>query len=174
MISIVSLNFKNKSRQTTIRDVLMYYAKERDHVKEDTAHWVDKNWKLQKRIIRFRGLSPPYDVKCCVHILNLIIKAGFELAADVVSKIQNRIKYIKKLGICRKIFYDMTDKSFHLNVTKNLRRDVSVRWNSTYLMFESTLYYKYVLDYWGQWIKIIKYWHFLMRSGEMLLFFANY
>ncbi|MBA0763040.1 hypothetical protein Gotri_012566 [Gossypium trilobum] len=82
-------------------------------------------------------------------ILNLIIKAGFELAADVVSKIQNRIKYIKKLGICRKIFYDMTDKSFHLNVTKNLH-------------------------YWGQWIKIIKYWHFLMRSGEMLLFFANY
>ncbi|MBA0763041.1 hypothetical protein Gotri_012566 [Gossypium trilobum] len=121
----------------------MYYAKERDHVKEElakthglicptsnnwnsehnndeyiciTAHWVDKNWKLQKRIIRFRGLSPPYDVKCCVHILNLIIKAGFELAADVVN----------------------------------------------------------VLDYWGQWIKIIKYWHFLMRSGEMLLFFANY
>ncbi|MFQ6626100.1 hypothetical protein Gotur_004936 [Gossypium turneri] len=132
----------NKSRQTTIRDVLMYYAKERDHVKEDTAHWVDKDWKLQKRIIRFRGLSPPYDVK-----------AGLELVADVVSKIQNKIKYIKKLGICRKIFYDMTDKSFHLNVTKKLRRDVNVRWNSTYLMFESTLYYKYVLDYWGQWDK---------------------
>ncbi|MBA0795915.1 hypothetical protein Gohar_006740 [Gossypium harknessii] len=169
MISIFSLNFKNKSRQTTIRDVLMYYAKERDHVKEElakthglicptsnnwnsehnndeyiciTAHWVDKDWKLQKRIIRFRGLSPPYDVK-----------AGLELVADVVSKIQNKIKYIKKLGICRKIFYDMTDKSFHLNVTKKLRRDVNVRWNSTYLMFESTLYYKYVLDYWGQWDK---------------------
>ncbi|MFQ6626102.1 hypothetical protein Gotur_004936 [Gossypium turneri] len=135
-----------------------------------TAHWVDKDWKLQKRIIRFRGLSPPYDglniedepllcngaffqVKCCAHILNLIIKAGLELVADVVSKIQNKIKYIKKLGICRKIFYDMTDKSFHLNVTKKLRRDVNVRWNSTYLMFESTLYYKYVLDYWGQWDK---------------------
>ncbi|MFQ6626103.1 hypothetical protein Gotur_004936 [Gossypium turneri] len=94
-----------------------------------------------------------FQVKCCAHILNLIIKAGLELVADVVSKIQNKIKYIKKLGICRKIFYDMTDKSFHLNVTKKLRRDVNVRWNSTYLMFESTLYYKYVLDYWGQWDK---------------------
>ncbi|MBA0754670.1 hypothetical protein Gogos_020984 [Gossypium gossypioides] len=33
----VSSNFKNISRQTTTRDVLMYYAKERDHVKEELA-----------------------------------------------------------------------------------------------------------------------------------------
>ncbi|MBA0762972.1 hypothetical protein Gotri_012512 [Gossypium trilobum] len=34
MMSVVSLNFKNISRQTTTRDVLMFYAKERYHVKE--------------------------------------------------------------------------------------------------------------------------------------------
>ncbi|MFQ6648086.1 hypothetical protein Gotur_021410 [Gossypium turneri] len=39
----------NISRHTAARDVLMYYAKEKDRVKEDTAHWVDKDWKLQKR-----------------------------------------------------------------------------------------------------------------------------
>ncbi|MBA0762975.1 hypothetical protein Gotri_012512 [Gossypium trilobum] len=33
-MSVVSLNFKNISRQTTTRDVLMFYAKERYHVKE--------------------------------------------------------------------------------------------------------------------------------------------
>ncbi|MFQ6665805.1 hypothetical protein Gotur_032414, partial [Gossypium turneri] len=64
------------------------------------AHWVDKDWKLQKRIIRFRALFPPYDglniadelvlclsqwVRCCAHILNLIVKAGLELADDVVD-----------------------------------------------------------------------------------------
>ncbi|MBA0608643.1 hypothetical protein Godav_020835 [Gossypium davidsonii] len=70
MMSIASLNFKNISRKTTTRNVLMYYAKERDYVKElltkayglicltsdnwnsehandeyicITAHWVDKD-----------------------------------------------------------------------------------------------------------------------------------
>ncbi|TYI92702.1 hypothetical protein E1A91_D02G088700v1 [Gossypium mustelinum] len=209
--------FLNISRQTATMDVLKYYAKERDHVKEElakapglicltsnnwnsehtndeyiciTAHWVDKDWKLQKRIIRFRALFPPYDdkkifsitldnasyndvmvsclknrfranrailcdgaffqVRCCAHILNLIVKAGLELADDVVCKIRNGIRYIKKSGIRRKRFYDVADKSFHLNVTKKLSQDVCVRWNSTYLMLESSLYYKDVLDYWGQ------------------------
>ncbi|MBA0780411.1 hypothetical protein Gotri_004511 [Gossypium trilobum] len=112
----------------------MYYAKERDRVKEElakvpslicltsdnwnsehtndeyiciTAHWVDKDWKLQKRIIRFRALFPPYDVRRCAHILNLIVKAGLELADVVVGKIQNGIRYIKKSGIRRKRFYDV-------------------------------------------------------------------
>ncbi|MBA0787100.1 hypothetical protein Gotri_026502 [Gossypium trilobum] len=88
MMRIASSNCKNISRYTAARDVLMYYAKERDHVKEElvkapglicltsdnwnsehtndeyiciTAHWVDKDWKLQKVIIRFRVLFPPYD-----------------------------------------------------------------------------------------------------------------
>ncbi|KAG8490887.1 hypothetical protein CXB51_014711 [Gossypium anomalum] len=195
MMRIASPNFKNISRHTAARDVLMYYAKERDRVKEElakapglicltsdnwnsehtndeyiciTAHWVDKDWKLQKRIIRFRALFPPYDglniadelvlclsqwgidkkifsitldnasyndvmvsclknrfranrailcdgaffqVRCCAHILNLIVKAGLELADDVVAKIRNGIKYIKKSGIRRKRFYDMADKN---------------------------------------------------------------
>ncbi|KAG4137558.1 hypothetical protein ERO13_D07G078850v2 [Gossypium hirsutum] len=207
MMRIASLNFKNISRHTAARDVLMYYAKERDRVKEElakapglicltsdnwnsehtndeyiciTAHWVDKDWKLQKRIIRFRALFPSYDdkkifsitldnasyndvmvssilcdgaffqVRCCAHILNLIVKAGLELADDVVGKIRNGIRYIKKSGIRRKRFYDVADKSFHLNVTKKLCQDVCVIWNYTYLMLESSLYYKDVLDYWGQ------------------------
>ncbi|MBA0762845.1 hypothetical protein Gotri_012404 [Gossypium trilobum] len=132
-----------------------------------TAHWVDKDWKLQKRIIRFRALSSPYDglniadepllrdgaffqVRCCAHILNLIVKASLELNDDVTGKIRNGIKYIKKSGIRRKKIYDGADKSFHVNVTKKLRQDVCERWNSTYLMLEFTLYYKDVLDYWGQ------------------------
>ncbi|MBA0611278.1 hypothetical protein Godav_011977 [Gossypium davidsonii] len=75
MIKIANSNFKNISRHTVARDVLMYYAKDRDHVKEElakapglicltsnnwnsehtndeyiciTTHWIDKDWKLQR------------------------------------------------------------------------------------------------------------------------------
>ncbi|MFQ6626413.1 hypothetical protein Gotur_005548 [Gossypium turneri] len=40
-----------------------------------------------------------FQVRCCAHILNLIFKADLELTDDVVGKIQNGIKYIKKSGI---------------------------------------------------------------------------
>ncbi|KAG4128841.1 hypothetical protein ERO13_D09G043232v2 [Gossypium hirsutum] len=196
MIRISSPNFTNISRHTAARDVLMYYAKERDRVKEElakapglicltsdnwnsehtndeyiciTAHWVDKDWKLQKRIIRFRALFPPYDglniadelvlclsqwgidkkifsitldnasynnvmvsclknrfranrvilydgaffqVRCCAHILNLIVKAGLELADDVVGKIRNGIKYIKSREFVGKDFMMWPTKVF--------------------------------------------------------------
>ncbi|TYI73131.1 hypothetical protein E1A91_D07G110000v1 [Gossypium mustelinum] len=163
MMRIASLNFKNITRQTAARDVLKYYAKERDHV--------DKDWKLQKRIIRFRALFPPYDglniadelvlclsqwgidkkifsitldnasclknrfLRCCAHILNLIVKAGLELTDDVFCKIRNGIRYIKKSRICRERFYDVTDKSFHLNVSKKLRQDVCGQQDKDYQMF---------------------------------------
>ncbi|KAG8496708.1 hypothetical protein CXB51_007808 [Gossypium anomalum] len=196
MMRIASPNFKNISRHIAARDVLMYYAKERDRVKEElakapglicltsdnwnsehtndeyiciTAHWVDKYWKLQKRIIRFRALFPPYDglniadelvlclsqwgidkkifsitldnasyndvmvsclknrfranrailcdgaffqVRCCAHILNLIVKSGLELADDVVAKIRNGIneEWRNVAILCKflKVFYDVT------------------------------------------------------------------
>ncbi|MBA0620434.1 hypothetical protein Godav_006145 [Gossypium davidsonii] len=59
-----------------------------------------------------------FQVRCCAHVLNLIVKIDLELVDDVV--------------------------------------DMCVRWNSTYLMLESYLYYKDVLDYWGHWDKDYK------------------
>ncbi|TYG49799.1 hypothetical protein ES288_D10G123200v1 [Gossypium darwinii] len=199
MMRIASPNFKNISRQTATRDVLKYYAKERDHVKEELAkapglicltsdnwnsehsndeyiciiaHWVDKDWKLQKRIIRFRALFPPYDGLNIVDELVLCLsqwgidKKIFSITLDnasyndvMVSCLKNRFranrailcdgaffKYIKKSGIRRKRFYDVADKSFHLNVTKKLRQDVCAEY-SLILSCAAILDPRYKLNY---------------------------
>ncbi|KAG8496787.1 hypothetical protein CXB51_007974 [Gossypium anomalum] len=201
MMSIASLNFKNISRHTAARDVLMYYAKERDRVKEELAkapglicltsdnwnseytndeyiciiaHWVDKDWKLQKRIIRFRALFPLYDglniadelvlylsqcgidkkifsitldnasyndvmvsclknhfranrailcddaffqVRCYAHILNLIVKAGLELANDVVDP-RYKLNYVQ---YCFTTIYGIHASDFVETILSNLR-----------------------------------------------------
>ncbi|MFQ6636330.1 hypothetical protein Gotur_013959, partial [Gossypium turneri] len=149
---IASPNFNNISRHTAARDVLMYYAKERDRVKEELTK--TPNWKLQKRVIRFKALFPPYDglniadelvlclsqwgiekkifsitldnasyndvmvsclknrfcanrailcdgaffqVRGCAHILNLIVKAGLELADDVVDFVETILSNLRLL-----------------------------------------------------------------------------
>ncbi|KAH1047265.1 hypothetical protein J1N35_038049 [Gossypium stocksii] len=197
---IASPNFKNISRYTTTRDVLMYYTKERD-VKEElakapglicltsnnwnsehtndeyigiTANWIDRDWTLQKIIIRFRVLFPPYDdlnivdelvlclsqwgidniifsialdntsynnvmvsclknrfrenrailcdgvffqVRCCAHILNLIVKAGLELANDVVDP-RYKLNYVQ---YCFTTIYGIHGLDFVETILSNLR-----------------------------------------------------
>ncbi|KAH1039585.1 hypothetical protein J1N35_041328 [Gossypium stocksii] len=115
MMRIASPNFKNISRFTATKDVLMYYAKERDHVKKELAK------------------AP--------------VKAGLELTDDVVGKIRNGIKYIKKLGIRRKRFYDVAGKSFHLNVTKSCVK-MYPRYKLNYVQYcFTTIYGIHALDF---------------------------
>lgn len=88
LASTMCPRFNMISRHTLKRDVLKYYNDEKLIVMDDlhkapgricfttdnwrsehtddeymciTAHWIDTNWKLQKRIIKFGALTPPFD-----------------------------------------------------------------------------------------------------------------
>ncbi|KAK3225169.1 hypothetical protein Dsin_005031 [Dipteronia sinensis] len=163
-----------------------------------TAHFLDRNWVLQKKVLIFCIMLPPHDgvslahkintllcewgiekkifsitldnassnksfvdllrsqlnlkkalvcngeflhIRCCAHIVNLIVQDGLKEIDEVVLKIRECIRYIRGsqarkqtfLGCCKNVFLDSK---------MGLKQDVPTRWNSTYLMLQSAIYYR--------------------------------
>ncbi|PIA52963.1 hypothetical protein AQUCO_01000667v1 [Aquilegia coerulea] len=156
-----------------------------------TAYYVDKYWKLQKRIVTFANIDSPHTgdaiasfitekvqkldnassnntafgilkttllglplngrlshVRCCCHILNLIVKDG--LSDD---GFKGSIFHIKeKLGF----IFNSTQRYQHFReacivaglTPRRLPTDVKHRWNSTYTMLDEALpYYNIIKAY---------------------------
>ncbi|MBA0632166.1 hypothetical protein Godav_000960, partial [Gossypium davidsonii] len=76
-----------------------------------TAHWVDKDWKLQKRIIRFRALFPPYDVLNIADELVLCLsqwridKRKFSFTLDNASYNDVMVSYLQNRFRANRIFW---------------------------------------------------------------------
>ncbi|CAL8993402.1 unnamed protein product [Prunus brigantina] len=164
-----------------------------------TAHFVDQDWRLHKRIINFCHMPPPHSgvalsekinavitewgiekklfsitldnasantsfveilmnqlnfrglllmsgkffhVRCCAHILNLIVQDGLKEIDSSVIKIRECIKYIKGSEGRKQKFYECVAQVGIMGSKKGLRQDVPTRWNSTYIMLESALFYR--------------------------------
>lgn len=167
-----------------------------------TAHFVDENWDLQRKIISFKPVTDHkgetianrlkscmiewgvdkiftvtvdnassndnaikllkeklmtwrddalilggefMHVRCCAHILNLIVKDGLEEIDSSVNAIRNAVKYLRSSDIRFQSFQrrlplgnKVTRGSFVL--------DVNTRWNSTYLMLEAALKFRTTFD----------------------------
>ena len=161
-----------------------------------TAHFIHKNWKLQKRVLNFSYLPPPhtgialsdassslllewdiqgkifgitldnasandvsveelrvdlnskgllvcrgnfFHLRCCAHILNLIVQDGLKEIESSIEKIRESVKYVKGSQVRRKKFLECV-KLISMGGKRGLRQDVATRWNSTYLMFDSALF----------------------------------
>lgn len=234
MMSIVCPEFENVDAHAIRREIVSSYLKERDSLKKllgripgriclscenwsseyskdgytcITAHFIDNDWKLMKKIVHFKPLIPlvngtlianeiafclsmwnidskifsitssnaSYDdsfvnslkgcllakknllmggaffqVQSCCQILNLTVQASLNLVDDVVDKIRSGIEHIRKFTSRKKKFYLIASKQFQLDTKKRLRPDMYFRWNTTYLMLERALYYKSMLQYWGE------------------------
>ena len=71
-------------------------------------------------------------MRCCTHILNLIVQEGLEVASDALDKIRANIKYVKALEAKMIKFKECARK---------VDAEFTTRWNSTYLMLANGIKY---------------------------------
>jgi len=83
-----------------------------------------------------------FHVRCCAHILNLIVQEGLKVASDALYNIRESIKYVKASEARMINFNDCVNQVGGIDTKVGLRLDVPTRWNSTYVMLESALKYR--------------------------------
>ena len=81
-----------------------------------------------------------FHIRCCAHILNLIVQEGLKVTSDVLF-----IKYVKG-SEARMRNFDECVQTFSPHTSVHLHLDVPTRWNSTFFMLDSTLKYKHALS----------------------------
>jgi len=88
-------------------------------------------------------------VKCCAHIVNLIICNGLKEMNVSVVKIRNAIRFVRS-SPSRLLTFKKCAEKLHIKCKKSLCLDVATRWNSTYLMLEAAEKFEKVFVRLGQ------------------------
>ena len=83
-----------------------------------------------------------FHIRCCAHILHLIVKEGLTVASPALHKIRDSVKYVKGSDGRMKHFWRCIEQVGNIDTGVGLRLDVATRWNSTYLMLDSALKYR--------------------------------
>lgn len=221
-MSVTQPEFKFVSRNTVVKDCFSIYMQERKKLKDVltnssqrvclttdcwtslqnisymclTAHFIDKDWKLHKRIINFCVLPSHkgkdigkmvefclinwgidklctitvdnassndvaveylrskiskndgllvdgkyFHMRCCAHILNLIVRDGINEVSESICRIRGIVKYIRSSPSRASQFRACVDQE-RISSKALCVLDVPTRWNYTYLMLESALKYQ--------------------------------
>ncbi|XP_026459235.1 zinc finger BED domain-containing protein RICESLEEPER 1-like [Papaver somniferum] len=88
-----------------------------------------------------------FHVRCCAHILALIVKEGLKEIDPAVLKIRASVKSLKKSQVIKQKFLDIVNTLGMCGIKRGIRQDVKTRWNSTYLMLDSCILYKPVFSH---------------------------
>ncbi|KAJ0946383.1 putative HAT dimerization domain, ribonuclease H-like superfamily, hAT-like transposase, RNase-H [Helianthus annuus] len=80
-------------------------------------------------------------MRCCAHVLNLIVCEGLKDVDPSIQVIRNVVRYVRSSPSRLDKFNEYV-KIEKLDVSGTVCLDVSTRWNSTYLMLESALKYR--------------------------------
>ncbi|CAH1426266.1 unnamed protein product [Lactuca virosa] len=82
-----------------------------------------------------------FHLRCCAHILNLIVQDGLKQIDVAVEKVRECVKYVKGSSARKTRFSQCLSQNL-LDSKKALMQDVTTRWNSTYMMLSCALYYR--------------------------------
>jgi hypothetical protein len=87
-----------------------------------------------------------FHIRCCAHILNLIVQDGLKEIDSALQKIRDSVKYVRGSQMRKQNFLLAVNK-MSLDSRKGLKQDVPTRWNSTYLMLETAIHYRSAFSY---------------------------
>ncbi|KAL4366059.1 hypothetical protein AHAS_Ahas07G0168200 [Arachis hypogaea] len=103
---------------------------------------------LKKRLNAWNSLVLKGDylhMRCCAHILNLIVKDGLKEIDDSITRIRNAVKYVKSSPMRCESFKACIERE-SINYKGLVSLDVETRWNLTYLMLEAALKLRAAFD----------------------------
>ena len=80
-------------------------------------------------------------MRCCAHIINLVVNDGTTALASLIDNLRSTVKYIKKSPSRMHKFVEIC-RSLALQIGEGLSLDVSTRWSSTYKMLRTSIAYK--------------------------------
>ncbi|KAL5191840.1 Zinc finger BED domain-containing protein RICESLEEPER 2 [Glycine soja] len=127
-----------------------------------TTRYIDSSWTFQSRILSTNDCMIEkiknklqlgtlikegafLHMRCCAHILNLIVKDGLGVVKDGVEKIRDSVAYWIATPKRMEKFQE-TAKQLRIPCTKNLSLDCPTRWNSNYKMLDVAISYKDVFS----------------------------
>jgi hypothetical protein len=82
-------------------------------------------------------------MRCCAHILNLIVGEGLKEHDSSISKVRDAVRYVKSSPNRFQIFKNYV-KTLGIESKSLLCLDITTRWNSTYVMLESAVKFEKV------------------------------
>ncbi|KAM0027898.1 putative ribonuclease H-like superfamily [Helianthus debilis subsp. tardiflorus] len=109
----------------------------------DRAAAILRNTFQGKGSLHFEGLF--FHVRCCAHILNLVVQDGLGTIDGCLVKIREGVKYLKK-SAGRLLKFGEISITLGIETCRSLCIDVKTRWNSTYRMLKSAIHYKHAFE----------------------------
>ena len=95
------------------------------------------NWKADAMVLAGEFMH----LRCCAHIINLIVKEGLKELDESIASIRNAVKYIRS-SPSRLEKFKSCAKLEKIDCGRVVVMDVPTRWNSTYLMLETALIFQ--------------------------------